>query len=115
MSEPEPFPSLPATSEDNVPQSNLARHHTANNLGDAFTAADVAALLSVNTGSGSGNGASALLSDDIGYDGHAALAIDAAAIGALEHTIDLLTKTADLFDVAVVELSDASADIMLTV
>ena len=105
----QPDPLVPVASEANGSASDGARGQVSDAASDPFTTADVVALLAIDTSSPGGDGV--LLREDTEYEGYVALALDAATLAALDNTIELLTKAADLFDVPAMEFSDVPADV----
>jgi hypothetical protein len=72
-----------------------------------LSVSELANLLS----SGEGAGSQEIAATDINtYDGHAALALDAAVLPAIDATLDLLTSSPDLFHIPALDLPMGGED-----
>jgi hypothetical protein len=80
----------------------------ASDAGHAFelSVSELANLLATGEGAGS----EAVASDGNAYDGNAALALDAVVLPAVDSALDLLTSSADLFDIPALQLPTGGED-----
>ena len=99
-------PSGPASpADESSPASSAGQPEPAQAL--ELSVSELANLLATSEWAGSQE---PMATDASAYDGHAALALDAAVLPAIDATLDLLTSSADLFHIPPLDLPMGGED-----